>query len=113
MKADAPVNNFEFKVYDDRENVYWIKKLNVEYPRTWAKQRIKKRHLAPVRVGPSPGTELRTVRKIEFVVSTGTGGPRQQCAWRVDLRERHAHDPQCVGDPVGVAELALPRSCRR
>jgi hypothetical protein len=73
MRADAPVNNFEFKVIDDRENVYWIKKLNVHYPKEWAKQRIKKRHLA-FAWGPAPGKELKTVRKIQFVVSCGTGG---------------------------------------
>ncbi len=73
LRADAPVNNFEFKVIDDRENVYWIKKLNVTYPKEWTKQRIKKRHLA-FAWGPVPGKELTTVRKIQFVVSVGTGG---------------------------------------
>ena len=73
MRAEAPVNNFEFKVIDDRENVYWIKKLNVEYPREWTAQRIRKRHLA-FAWGPAPGKPLTTVRKIQFVVSCGTGG---------------------------------------
>ncbi len=73
MRADAPVNNFEFKVIDDHDNVFWIKKLNITYPREWIRQRVKKRHLhfawGPVRDAP-----LRRVRKIEFVVSAGTGG---------------------------------------
>ncbi len=73
MRADAQVNNFEFKVIDDRENVYWIKKLNVEYPREWTKQRIKKRHLS-FAWGPASGKPLQSVRKIQFVVSCGTGG---------------------------------------
>lgn len=73
MKAEAPVNNFEFKLIDEKENVYWIKKLNVQYPKAWEKQRIKKRHLS-FAWGPSPTTVLRTVRKIQFVVSSGTGG---------------------------------------
>ena len=33
MRADAPVNNFEFKVMDENENVHWIKKLNITYPK--------------------------------------------------------------------------------
>ena len=73
MRADAPVNNFEFKVTDEHDNVWWIKKLNVTYPREWTRQRIKKRHLT-FAWGPQRGAELRAVRKIEFVVSVGTGG---------------------------------------
>ena len=73
MRADAPVNNFEFKVIDDRENVYWIKKLNVEFPKEWARQRVKKRHLS-FAWGPAAGKELQTVRRIQFVVSCATGG---------------------------------------
>jgi len=73
MRAEAPVNNFEFKVIDDRDNVYWVKKLNVVYPREWTLQRIRRRHLA-FAWGPAPGKPLTTVRKIQFVVSCGTGG---------------------------------------
>jgi hypothetical protein len=73
MRAEAPVNNFEFKILDDHDNVYWIKKLNIEYPKEWAKQRIKKRHLS-FAWGPAPGLGLHSVRKIEFALSTGTGG---------------------------------------
>lgn len=73
MKADAPVNNFEFKIIDDHQNVHWIKKLNVEYPKTWVHQRIKKRHLS-FAWGPQKDLPLRRVRAVEFVVSVGTGG---------------------------------------
>jgi hypothetical protein len=73
LRAEAQVNNFEFKLTDDKENVFWIKKLMVEYPRTWSHQRIKKRHLS-FAWGPSKGGVQRTVRKVEFVVSCGTGG---------------------------------------
>lgn len=73
MRAEAPVNNFEFKLLDDKENVFWIKKLNVEYPTVWTKQRIKRRHIT-FAWGPQRGGEIRRVAKIEFVVSTSTGG---------------------------------------
>jgi len=73
MRAEAPVNNFEFKLLDSAGNVWWIKKLNVAYPREWEKQRIKKRHIGYA-WGPAGGGELRRVRSIEFVVSSGTGG---------------------------------------
>ena len=73
MKADIPVNNFEFKLLDLDGNVFWIKKLNVAYPKNWEKQRIKKRHIAYA-WGPAGGGEIRKVAKIEFVVSSGLGG---------------------------------------
>lgn len=73
MRAECPVNNFEFKLLDANDNVFWIKKINVEYPKVWTKQRIKKRHIT-FAWGPQKGGEIRKVAKIEFVVSTATGG---------------------------------------
>jgi hypothetical protein len=73
MRGETPVNNFEFKLTDDSGNVHWIKKLNIDYPREWSKQRVTKRQIA-FAWGPSGGGVIRTVRKIEFVVSCGTGG---------------------------------------
>ena len=73
MQANAPVNNFEFKVMDEHENVHWIKKLNITYPKTWTRQRIKKRHLS-FAWGPQRDAPLRSVRAVEFVVSVGSGG---------------------------------------
>ncbi len=73
MRGETPVNNFEFKLTDDGGNVHWIKKLNVEYPREWSRQRIKKRQIT-FAWGPAGGGVIRTVRKVEFVVSCGTGG---------------------------------------
>ena len=73
MRAEAPVNNFEFKLIDDQENVFWIKKMSYAYPGEWTRQRIKKRHLT-FAWGPARGGEIRKVRKIEFVVSVSTGG---------------------------------------
>jgi hypothetical protein len=73
MRADAPVNNFEFKVMDEQDDVFWIKKLNITYPKEWEKQRIRKRHLT-FAWGPHPTADLRHITKIEFVVSCGSGG---------------------------------------
>jgi hypothetical protein len=73
MRAETPVNNFEFKLLDSAGNVWWIKKLNIDYPKVWEKQRIKKRHMGYA-WGPAGGGELRRVRSIEFVVSSGMGG---------------------------------------
>jgi hypothetical protein len=73
LKAEAGVNNFEFKLFDADSNVYWLKQLNVSYPVEWTRQRIMKRQIS-FAWGPSPKEEIRSVRAIEFVVSCGTGG---------------------------------------
>ncbi|HTO93912.1 MAG TPA: discoidin domain-containing protein [Bacteroidota bacterium] len=73
MRGETPVNNFEFKLTDDGGNVYWIKKLDVTYPVEWAKQRISRRQIA-FAWGPAGHGTIRTVRKLEFVVSCGRGG---------------------------------------
>ncbi len=73
LRAEAPVNNFEFKLLDSLGNVWWIKKLNVSFPTAWTKQRIKKRHLS-FGWGPSGNVPITRVKSIEFVVSSGTGG---------------------------------------
>lgn len=73
LRGDAPVNNFEFKLLDTSGNVFWIKKLNVDLPKEWTKQTIKKRHIT-FAWGPAGSGEIKYVDKIEFVVSAGTGG---------------------------------------
>jgi hypothetical protein len=73
LRGDAPVNNFEFKLLDTAGNVFWIKKLNVEFSKEWTKQTIKKRHIT-FAWGPAGGGEIKYVDNIEFVVSAGTGG---------------------------------------
>ena len=73
MRAEAPINNFEFKLLDSLGNVWWIKKLNVSFPTAWMKERIKKRHLS-FGWGPSGNVPITHVKSIEFVVSSGSGG---------------------------------------
>jgi hypothetical protein len=73
LRADAPVNNFEFKLLDSSDDVYWIKKVNYNYPRDWQKIAIKKRHLA-FAWGPAGGGDIKKVDRVEFVASAGTGG---------------------------------------
>jgi hypothetical protein len=73
IRGDLPTNNFEFKIIDDRENVFWIKKLNSEYPKTWTTRHIWKQQLT-FAWGPTHPTEMRRLRAVEFVVSCGSGG---------------------------------------
>ena len=74
IRADAPVNNLEFKLLDaSGENVWWVNRRNFEFPRDWQKVTIKKRHVE-FAWGPSGGGELRKVASIELTVTAGTGG---------------------------------------
>jgi hypothetical protein len=72
LKGEGPVNNFEFKLLDTAGNVYWIKTLNVDFPRSWKRSSVKRRHIT-FAWGPARGGEIRNVDRIEFVVSAGTG----------------------------------------
>ncbi len=73
LRGDTPGNNFEFKLLDSLGNVYWIKQLNLEYPRAWKKRTIKKRHLT-FAWGPAGGGMPAKIDRMEFVVSAGSGG---------------------------------------
>lgn len=74
IRAEAPVNNFEFKLLDrSGDNVWWVNQRNFEFPRHWTKITIKKRHIA-FAWGPTEDRNLTSVDKIEFVVASATGG---------------------------------------
>jgi hypothetical protein len=74
IRADAPVNNLEFKLLEPSgENVWWVNRRNFEFPREWQKVTIKKRHVE-FAWGPSGGGALRKVAAIELTVTAGTGG---------------------------------------
>lgn len=73
LRGETPINNFEFKLIDSAENVFWIKQLNITYPKNWTKKAISKRNIT-FAWGPSGGGTIHHVDKIQFVVSAGTGG---------------------------------------
>ena len=73
LRADAPVNNFEFKLIDDHENTWLARKLDVSYPTTWTTQHIHRRQVT-FGWGPAGGGEIRRVKALVFVVASGTGG---------------------------------------
>ena len=74
VRADAPVNNLEFKLVDGSgDNVWWFNRPNFEFPREWQQIRIKKRHIA-FAWGPIQDKTLKASERIEFVISAGRGG---------------------------------------
>ncbi|MEO8218704.1 MAG: discoidin domain-containing protein, partial [Acidobacteriota bacterium] len=75
MKADAPVNNFEFKLVDPTgENVWWMNRRDFHYPRDWTKITIRKRHIGFAWGPIGRGADIHKVSALELVVTAGTGG---------------------------------------
>ncbi|MBI2515535.1 MAG: discoidin domain-containing protein [Opitutae bacterium] len=73
LRADSPVNNFEVKLVDDDNNVWWHRRLSVTFPKTWETQHLRRRHFTYA-WGPSKKPEIRRIKAIEFTVASGTGG---------------------------------------
>ena len=75
IRATVPINNFEVKVSSDSsgENIWWVNKQAYSYPTTWKHIVIKKRHFS-FAWGPNPAASPKALRRLEFVVTAGTGG---------------------------------------
>jgi hypothetical protein len=74
VRGEAPSNNFEFKLVDaSGDNVWWLNQRNFEFPETWTKITIKKRHIS-FAWGPTNDRELKAIDKIEFFIASSTGG---------------------------------------
>ncbi len=75
LRATVPVNNFEVKVSSDTtgENIWWVNKQAYSYPATWKHIVLKKRHFT-FAWGPRAAASPKTLRRLEFVVTAGTGG---------------------------------------
>jgi len=109
IRAEAPVNNFEFKLLDASENVWWIKKQYFEYPTTWTRMRIKKRHIT-FAWGPAGGGEIQHVAKIEFVVSSATGGIGK--IWIDNFRFEPIGNPPRDPAPASLEVSSVAKSTR-
>lgn len=74
IRADAPVNNLEFKLVDSSgDNVWWVNRRGFEFPGEWRKITIARRHLE-FGWGPAGGGEMAKVGALELAITAGTGG---------------------------------------
>jgi hypothetical protein len=84
LRADAPVNNLEFKLIDPSgQNVWWMNRRGFEFPRDWRTLKIKKRQLE-FAWGPAGGGEMKQVAALEIAITAGTGG--KGSVWIDDLK---------------------------
>src|SRR5690606_11918381 len=91
LRADAPVNDLEFKLVDPTgENVWWVNRRRYEYPREWTRIVVKKRHIE-FAWGPAGGGEPERIAALELVVTAATGG--RGTVWVDDLTFRELEPP--------------------
>jgi hypothetical protein len=107
LRADAPVNNLEFKLLDDSgENVWWMNRRDYEFPRQWEALKIKKRHIQ-FAWGPVGGGEMSHVAAIEFAITAGTGG--EGTVWIDQLTLEPLPPPETTPrEPQASASLSHP-----
>jgi F5/8 type C domain-containing protein len=108
LRGDAAPNNFQVKLIDaSGENVWWVNRPDVAFPRAWQLVRIKKRHVS-FAWGPAADRTLRHAAAIEFVVAAGRGGGRGTLeVSELTLREI-VPDPTPPPLPLVQASSALP-----
>lgn len=73
MKAKTPVNDFEFKLMDEKgDSVWWVKKQAYRWPTEWTRMSIRKSHF---RYGWGPKRELfDTISAFQLGIAAFDGG---------------------------------------
>ncbi|MGD9637068.1 MAG: discoidin domain-containing protein, partial [Pirellulales bacterium] len=85
MRGELPRNHVEFKLVDESgENVWWVNRRAVEFPREWTKFASRRRHFTYA-WGPKRDP-LTRAGSIEFVISSAEGG--RGTVWIDDLAFR-------------------------
>ncbi|GJM25036.1 MAG: hypothetical protein DHS20C16_14510 [Phycisphaerae bacterium] len=74
LRGDAPSNNLEFKLVDPSgDNVWWVNKRDLAFPKTWQTTRYKARHFE-FAWGPAGNVPMKRLGAIEFAVAASSGG---------------------------------------
>ena len=108
VRADAPVNHFEFKLTDaSGDNVWWFPQQNYTFPKEWQLVRIKKRQVL-FAWGPTKDRELKHADRIEFVVSAGSGGGKGSIYLKQLTIRALPPVPDTWPKPVAQASSELP-----
>ena len=108
LRADAPVNTLQFKLIDaSGENVWWVNRPDVQFPRDWQLVRIKQRDIE-FAWGPTKERTLRHAAAVEVGVAAGRGGGRGSVSVsQLVLRELPA-EPAVLAPPLVRASSSLP-----
>jgi hypothetical protein len=92
LRADGPTNNLEFKLLDETgDNVWWHIRRAFEWPKDWTRLVSKKRDIE-FAWGPLAGAPLKRIAKIEFAISSNSGG--KGTVWLDELTCRELPKPR-------------------
>jgi len=107
LSGEAAGHDFQLKLLDATgENIWWYRRAEFDFPRTWQPLRIRKWQIKFA--GDSKlDRPLRKAAAIELAVAKGTGGARGSvCVDRFDLLERavagHPPPPRVTGSSPGA-----------
>ena len=99
LRAEAPRNNFEFRLVDSsRQNVWWHRKPEFSFPAQW-QEIIVKRHNLEFAWGPAAGGAMQAVSTVEFALSVAEGG--KGSIWIDDL----SFEPRAPVRPYTLAPV--------
>jgi hypothetical protein len=85
MRGKAPPVDFEFKLVDPRQNVWWYKQREHVFPDDWQQLTVKKRHLS---LAWGPGGPLEEAVVIELAIVPGARGKGSIWIDELTLEER-------------------------
>jgi hypothetical protein len=93
IRADAPVNNLEFKLVDSTgDNVWWMNRRNLAFPRRWTKLTTRRRQIE-FAWGPVGGGMPHRIASIELAITAGTGGKGTVWIDQLELEPRPPERP--------------------
>ena len=106
LKAESPANNLEIKFIDiTGNNVWWISNRNYDFPTSWKKITIKKRHIS-FAWGPTTDKNLKRIDRIEFTIASFVGG--KGTIWLDDFKfEPLPHETTTYPVPAITASSSL------
>jgi hypothetical protein len=106
LRGKTPPQNLEFKLIDaSGENVWWLNRVDFEYPPLWTTDRIRKRQIS-FAWGPKPEPEPRHIAALEFAITAGAGG--EGTVWFDELTLVPLPAPSEPPAPVASASSSAP-----
>ena len=105
LRGQSPANDLQFKLVDaSGDNVWWVNRTRVDFPRDWTPVTHRKRHISRA-WGPAEDPTLRRSARIEFTVYNSAGGAGSVCFDTLTFSQRALPD---TPPPRPVATSAGP-----
>lgn len=102
-RGDAPTVDFEFKLVDPRQNVWWYKQREHAFSGDWRQMTVRKRHLG---LAWGPGGPLEEAVVIEFGIVPGARGKGSVWIDELTLEEREPAHQYTQNPVIGASTTA-------